>query len=195
MKVDFTFAKSAEKEKLLDIYDEYQWFLDNDFPIVLPKSYSKLYKEKANKIDFIKAILPELNKIYNRNTYIQKSNVAKENWRIIEPIFFEIITRLKLRPKDRYLCYISLYGPQGQFKCPNIVNLRIATKKDIKEINDTIAHELIHLLIFNKAKKEKLNYEQTETTVDSFFNNTDLKSIFPKYKPQTFTKATVGKHD
>ncbi|PJC00961.1 MAG: hypothetical protein CO073_04820, partial [Candidatus Komeilibacteria bacterium CG_4_9_14_0_8_um_filter_36_9] len=41
MKIQFLYSKNKEREKLLNIYDEYQWFIDNDFPIVLPKFYAE----------------------------------------------------------------------------------------------------------------------------------------------------------
>jgi len=62
--------------------------------------------------------------------------------------------------------------------------LRISGQKDIREANETIAHELIHLLIYNKAKKMKLSYEKTEGLVDLFFSKDELRRIFPKYKKQ-----------
>ena len=77
-----------------------------------------------------------------------------------------------------------MYGPEGQFKYPNIINLRIANNKDIKSANESIVHEIIHLIIYNKVKKLKLNYEQVEGLVDLFFIETKLKNIFPKYKIQ-----------
>ncbi|MFA5360372.1 MAG: hypothetical protein WC320_00110 [Candidatus Paceibacterota bacterium] len=53
MKLQFLYSKIKEKEKLLDIYEEYQWFVDNNFPIVVPKFYTKIYQ----KIKRIKKIL------------------------------------------------------------------------------------------------------------------------------------------
>ena len=63
--------------------------------------------------------------------------------------------------------------------------MRANSKKDIKDANETIAHELIHLLIFNKVKKLKLEYEQREGMVDLFFIETKLKNLFPRYKLQS----------
>ena len=59
-----------------------------------------------------------------------------------------------------------------------------ALKKDIQEANITIAHEIIHLLIYSQAKRLKLDYKKTEGVVDLFFKKTSLKKIFPKYKSQ-----------
>jgi len=41
------------------------------------------------------------------------------------------------------------------------------------------------LLIYNKVKKLKSNYKQTEGIVNLFFTETKLKTIFPKYKLQS----------
>ena len=95
-----------------------------------------------------------------------------------------MLFRSNLKVRDKYFCHISLYGPEGQFNYPNIVNLRVANSKDIKNANETIAHEIIHLAIYNKVKKLKLNYEQTEGLVDLFFIETKLKDIFPNYNIQ-----------
>lgn len=180
------YSKIKEKEKLLNIYNEYQWFVDNDFSIVLPKFYAKIYqKDKNNKKFFTKELNIELNKIYNKNDYQLKNKKVKNNWQKIERNFFNILDDFILNIKDKYICYLSLYGPEGQFEYPNIINLRVKSKKDIKSANETIAHELIHLSIYSKTKKLKLNYKQTEGMVDLFFTETKLKTIFPQYKIQS----------
>jgi len=191
MKLQFLYSKIKEKEKLLNIYEEYQWFIDNDFPIVVPKFYTKIYqkkiyqKNKNNKKLFVKELNIELNKTYDENDYQRKSERIKNNWKKIEQSFFNILGSLNLRIKDKYICYISLYGPSGQFNYPDVINLRVSNTKDIKEANETIAHELIHLLIYDKAKKLKLSYKQIEGIVDLFFTETKLKTIFPQYKLQS----------
>ncbi len=185
MKLQFLYSKNKEKEKLLNIYKEYQWFTDNNFPIILPKFYVGIYqKNKNNKKLFAKILNIELNKIYNKNDYHLKSEKVKNNWQKIENPFFNILSDFIFNIKDKYICHISLYGPEGQFKYPNIVNLRVKTNKDIKDANEIIVHELIHLLIYNKAKKLKLNYPQTEGVVDLFFTETKLKTLFPRYELQ-----------
>jgi len=186
MKLQFLYSKIKEKEKLLNIYEEYQWFIDNGFSIVLPKFYTKIYqKNRNNKKLFVKELNIELNKIYDKNDYQQKSEKIKNNWKKIEQSFFNILGGLNLKTKNKYICYISLYGPSGQFNYPDVVNLRVSNAKDIKEANETIVHELIHLLIYNKAKKLKLSYKQTEGVIDLFFTETKLKIIFPQYRIQS----------
>ncbi len=185
MKLQFLYSKNKEKEKLLNIYDEYQWFIDNNFPIFLPKFYDKIYKKnKNNKKNFAKELNKELDKIYNKNSYESKKEQIKYSWRKIEKKFFNVLENHTLKTKYKYVCNISLYGPEGQFNFPNVVSLRVKNNKDIKSANETIAHELIHLLIYNNVKKLKLNYGQTEGVVDLFFTETNLRTIFPKYKLQ-----------
>ena len=140
-------------------------------------------------IKIIRNFLPkkldtELSKIYNKGDYQFKKEKVKNNWRKIEKDFFEILSNLNLKIRDKYFCHISLYGPEGQFNYPDIVNLRVVNSKDIKNANETIVHEIIHLLIYNKVKKIKLSYQQTESLVDLFFIETNLKNIFPNYKIQ-----------
>ncbi|KKP87707.1 MAG: hypothetical protein UR93_C0035G0003 [Berkelbacteria bacterium GW2011_GWA2_35_9] len=114
-----------------------------------------------------------------------KIEKVRSGWQKIEKKFFNIINNLNLKIADKYLCYTTLYGPEGEYKYPNIIDLRIKNNKDIKNANETIAHELIHLLIYNKTKKLKLNYRQTEGVIDLFFTETELMTIFPKYKFQS----------
>jgi len=185
MKVQFLYSRSKEKEKLLNIYDNYQWFVDNDFLIALPKFYTETYqKNKNNKKLFAETLNVKLNKIYNKEYYRLKNEKVKNNWRRIEYNLFNILKEFFFNIKDKYTCYVSLYGPEGQFKYPDIIDLRVKNNKDIKNANETITHELIHLLIYNKAKKLKLNYKQIEGVVDLFFKETKLKNIFPQYKLQ-----------
>lgn len=186
MKLQFLYSKNREREKLADIYLEYQWFIDNDFSIALPKFYSRIYKQnKTFKKLFIGELNKELSKIYKIDIYKKRKGLIKNNWQKIEKDFFKVLEDLNLKIRSKYFCYISLYGPQGQFKYPNEINLRVNTKKDIIQANQTIAHEIIHLMIFNRAKKLKLNYEQVEGSVDLFFIKTKLKDIFTNYKVQS----------
>ncbi len=145
MRLKFLFSKNKEKEKLLNIYDEYQWFINNDFPLELPEFYNEIYKSsERNKKLFLRKLDTELKRIYFRDSYQVKRVTVKHNWGKIEKEFFTILKKLNLDVKDKYFCNLSLYGPEGQFKYPDIINLRVGKSKDIKNANETIAHEIIH---------------------------------------------------
>ncbi|MBL7053175.1 MAG: hypothetical protein ISS02_00720 [Candidatus Portnoybacteria bacterium] len=188
MKVLFLSSKEREIQRLLNIHSEYQWFLDNEFFIILPEFYKQLYQESKSKKDFKIRLEKELDKTYNKKIYDEKVKIAKNEWKKIEMRFFDVLGKYNLKIKKKYLCYISLYGPEGQFKYPNIIDLRINNKPDIREINETIVHELIHLIILRKAERLKLDYKKTEGIVDLFFKKTELKNIFPDYKLQSIAE-------
>ena len=192
MRVLFLSLKEREIQKLLNIHSEYQWFLDNDFPIILPEFYKQLYRESKSKKDFKISLEKELSKIYNKKIYDEKVKIAKSEWEKIETRFFDVLEKYNLKIKNKYLCYVSLYGPEGQFKYPNIIDLRINSQSDIGQMNETIAHELIHLIILRKAEKLKLNYKKIEGFVDMFFKKTDLKNLFPNYKLQSIAEHNDG---
>jgi len=197
MKIKFIYSKLNELNKLTDIYSEYQWFFDQKFPIYLPKFYDKIYHDaKGKKKLFVNALTKEFGKIYRREDYITKTNQIRHNWLQIENQFIAILENLGFKLKNKYICKTSLYGPQGQFRYPNTVNLRARVKNDIKYANETIAHEIIHLVIYSKAKKMKLSYPQIEGVVDLFFKETKLKNMFPKYELQSIAahnKAVLNK--
>ena len=188
MRLLFLFSKEREIQRLLNIRSEYQWFLDNDFPIILPVFYKRLYQENKSKKDFKISLEKELNEIYNKKVYEKKIKIVKREWEKIETRFFDVLKKHNLKTKDKYLCYISLYCPEGQFKYPNIIDLRVSKESDIKRVNETIAHELIHLMILRRAEKLKLSYKKTEGIVDLFFKKTDLKDLFPDYKLQNIAE-------
>lgn len=190
MKLSFRFSKEKEQKRLLNIHSEYQWFLDNDFPIFLPEFYNNLFKQSKSKKDFLVGLKEKLDKVYNEEEYSEKTKIAEKNWLKVEKEFFKILSKFKFNIKDNYICQISLYGPEGQFKYPNTINLRLSNNKDVEMANETIAHELIHLVILPKAEKMGLDYKQIEGVVDLFFKETDLKNLFPKYKLQS-----IGDHD
>ena len=178
--IKFIISKKRETERLVDLFSEYKWFAKNDFPIVLPK-ISQSVKNNLLKKQSKKKLLVLANKIlkneYNKDKYLQAKKLTEEKWQRIEKDFFEIVSKYQFKIRDKYFCYISFYGPMGQFFYPDMIDVR-AKRKDIKSIDETIAHEIIHLLIFNKAKKLKLNYEEIESIVDLFLKKLSLKNYF-----------------
>ncbi|MFH1457308.1 MAG: hypothetical protein ABIF17_04345 [Patescibacteria group bacterium] len=191
--VKFIISKKRETERLADLFAEYKWFVDNNFPIILPKIFQTV-KDDLLKKQSKKQLLVLVNQIlkdkYNKDKYLTSKELIKQEWKKAEKDFFEIVSKYKFKVRNKYCCYISLYGPMGQFFYPDSIDVR-ATKKDIKLINETIAHEIIHLLIFNKIKKLKLDYKETESIVDLFFKQTELKEIFPNYQLQNSIKHNL----
>lgn len=71
----------------------------------------------------------------------KKKRIVEQNWRKRKKEVIDILNTLNLKTKDVYFCYISFFGPQGQYKYPNIINLRVSNSKDLREGNETIARE------------------------------------------------------
>ena len=184
--MEFIYSLDDEITRLVDLGEEYQWFLDNNFPAIFPEFYDEVYKSTyGDATNFKTKITEGLAKIYDESKYVLAAEQAKKSWATIENNFLQALVDLRLGVKPNYQCYISLYGPSGQFFYPNIINLRVVTDLDIKEININLAHEIVHLSIYQKVKELKLNYAQTEGVVDLIFTETQLKNIFPDYQLQS----------
>ncbi len=190
MKVSFSHSKDREMQRLLRLRDEYQWFIENDFPVVVPEFYDTLYHNAGSEDVFKDRLVEAFNNVYRESKYVEKERKVRDIWQRVEQPFFDTLNSLRLDVLDEYFCYVSLYGPQGQFHCPDVVDVRVASDKDVEEANTTIAHEIIHLVISDKVSKLKLSYSQVEGMVDLFFTETELKDIFPIYEPQS-----IAEHD
>lgn len=192
MKIKFLASKKKEVEGLINLYGNYQWFIDNAFPIILPEFFKSYYKKfgtkKYNKKPLKNIFQNKIEIIYSQKKYEKAINSIKKKWLKIEKDFFDTLEKLGLTSKKVFHCYVSLYGPGGQFKYPNSIMLRGANNKDLDEATTNIAHEILHLLLYKKTEKLNLKYEQIEGIIDLFFIETDLKNIFPYYKKQTIAK-------
>ncbi|MFH1909833.1 MAG: hypothetical protein ABIJ72_01390 [bacterium] len=116
--VQFIISKKRETQRLADLFAEYKWFVKNDFPIILPK-ISQSIKGSLLKKQSKTKLLDLANKIlkneYDKNKYLASKKLAEKEWQKVEKDFFEIIKKYKFKVRNKYFCYISLYGPMGQF--------------------------------------------------------------------------------
>ena len=192
MKIKFLASKNKEVERLINLYEDYKWFIDNAFPIILPKFFKSHYRKfgvkKYNKKLLKNIFQNNIKLIYSQKKYEKIINDIKKEWLKVEEDFWDALERLGFKSKKAFLCYISLYGPGGQFKYPNSITIRAVNKMDLKEANTNIAHEIMHLLLYKKFEKLNLKYAQIEGIVDLFFIKTEIKNIFPNYKKQTIAK-------
>lgn len=191
MRVQFRHSQKRERKILLEVFHEYKWYVDYNFPIILPKSFKTLFTNSPkNKKEFSKQLNARLREQYDAKIYQRKAKHIARQWRKKEKYFFQIMENYNIKIQEKYYCYITRYGPQGQFQYPNTLDIRVITAQDVRESCMVMAHELVHLLIYNKTKKMKLNYEKTEGVVDLFFRETELRNIFPMHGLQT-----TAKHD
>jgi hypothetical protein len=113
-----------------------------------------------------------------------KKKLEKE-WNKKEKFIFEALKNYNdnenvFEFKKEYKCFLTFYGSYGYFEYPNIIFINVDAK--IEFIMETIVHELIHLLIFEKMKNK--SYLEIEKKVDKIFINSGIGKIFPNYKIQ-----------
>lgn len=162
-----------EKEYLTDLLKEKKWFERRKFPVFLPQ----------NKIDIKKEISDENKLLKQKIVQLQKA------WRGIEADYFQIVRKFhyrKLLPK--YICHISRFGPEGKYRRPNLLFIRLRIKRDDGRVLETIGHELLHLLFADLFDLKRLNYVEREGMVDALILETNLVKLFPKYERQSIGK-------
>ena len=172
--VIFSHTKTQEKEYLNQLLEERRWFKRKQFFVFLPK----------NKMDIKQKIL--------RKDVLLKQKIAQlqKTWRKIEKNYFDVVKKFhhkKLFPK--YRCHISRFGPEGKYRRPNQLFVRLRTKHDEKRAIETIGHELLHLLFADFFEAKKLNYSKREGMIDALILQSGLANIFPHYVKQSIGKV------
>ncbi|MCK5416747.1 hypothetical protein KAI92_04960, partial [Candidatus Parcubacteria bacterium] len=68
----------------------------------MPKFYKKLYqKTKYNKKIFCKELNDGFNKVYDKNIYKIKADIAKDKWQKVENNFLTIINDFNFKIKNQ----------------------------------------------------------------------------------------------
>jgi len=192
MKIHFLFSKNREKNRINELLGDFSLFQEYRIPIFLPGANSAIVKKlKASpkSKELAKAVFTAFENEYDQSKYLEKKFLAQKQWPRIEDRFFSILKSLRLKPASKFYCYLSFYGPMGQYHTPNIIDVRVNTAGDIKDLPETIAHEIIHLVIHQKARG--LKYEEIEGLVDLFFRLTEFRNLFPDYKFQNGIKHDI----
>lgn len=192
--IKFSFSRNQEIKDILWIYKDYQFFKKSPYTVYYPSISNNLHKILINNTPNkkIKALLDqEFSKIFQRDkkSYQQALKMVEKNWRPIEKKFFKYLAKFtNLRLLSKYYCYISRYGPGGNFSLPNIISIRAReeTPDDVKMANLKIIHEIVHLLINKLVKKNNLSFEDTERLVDLILINTPIKNLLGDIEMQGF---------
>lgn len=174
-KIYFSSTKVRERKYLLELLEEKKWFKDTNFiNVFLPKD--------KKEVELI---------IARRRPELLKNKIGKleKSWKKIEPEFFKAVKSFKRKKLlDKYQCHVSQFGPEGKYRRPNFLFVRLRTKKDGKLVLETIAHELIHLLVADFLELKKTAYPEREWIIDTLITQSGLKKIFPHYKIQSVGK-------
>lgn len=171
--VVFSHTKTQEKEYLTKLLNEKEWFEREQFSVFLPQSTADIEKEFLERNELLKQKIAQLQKA----------------WRGIEADYFQIVKKFHhKRLLTKYMCHISRFGPEGKYCRPNLIFVRLRTKRDEKRAFETIGHELLHLFFADLFDSKKLNYAEREGMIDALLLKTDLVKLFPKYERQSIGK-------
>jgi hypothetical protein len=92
----------------------------------------------------------------------------------------EYLTREKLSVLPSYTCALTFYGPYGYYHTPDVVYLNI-TKGTTEFMIQTLLHEFLHLVLFERVKD--LPDKEVETIIDKTFLEI-FGELFPDYYVQ-----------
>ena len=171
-KIYFSSTNNHEREYLFRLLKEKKWFKDANFTnVLLPKD-----EKEAELV------------IARRRSELFKNKIGKleKSWRKIEPEFFRVARSYKQKKLlNKYLCHVSQFGPEGKYRRPNFIFIRLRTKKDDKRALETIAHELLHLMFADFLESKKATYPEREGIIDILIAQSDLKKLFTHYEMQS----------
>ena len=189
--VKFKYDSNQEIEEVLWHFSDYADFKKQGYDIILPKISVGLKKKLISgatdkvTIDEFKA---GFSKIFSSESLVYKKtkDEVEQNWRKIETEFFNTVSDLFPNKKNTYTCYLSRYGPGGAYFPPTSISARVIWEKksELKEANEKIAHELIHLFIYKKAEVSKLCFEDIERLVDLILSKTPIANLLHNPKMQ-----------
>lgn len=85
-----------------------------------------------------------------------------------------VFTNLKLNGLDNIICYIHGISCEGWFDTDdNSIHIRFPKSGGDQELLDTIIHEIIHLVTYNK----KFSYKKREAIVEKYMKAPEIMKI------------------
>lgn len=167
-RVTFSHTKKLEAEHQASLAKDAAWFRKSGMRACLPSGQHvpESPKEKADLT-------------------IRSGRVAK-SWRSVESNFFRIVRSFSgVRIPQRIICHVTHFGPEGQYRMPNVVFLRLRNRRDERRAAECIAHELLHLVLYHAMHRKNLTYTRQEGIVDALVLESGLARLFPRYQRQS----------
>ncbi len=192
--INFTYSKDLELKEICWIYSEYDFFIKNKYKVFYPKISKDIEKELiANPKDklAIKQLKQQFDKIFANEEDIYKRTLrtTESGWLTIGDKFFNELAKIQTGKGIKNVhCCISRYGPGGSYYSPNKISVRVVDKydKDIREANEKIAHEIVHLAIDKLVQKYSLSFDNTERLVDLILTRTPISELLVEPTIQGF---------
>ncbi len=110
----------------------------------------------------------------------------QQAWRRIEVPFFrqaKLLHHAKVHPT--YRCHVSVFGPEGKYRRPNQLFLRLRTSRDKRLATEALAHELVHLFLAEFCAAKRCSYAEREGLVDAILASALFRQFFPQYRIQS----------
>lgn len=165
-----------EKAYLIRIFKQKTWFKCAGFPAFVPRDLTAAES-----------------KTWRKATLDRKINQLRVKWTEVETHFFQILSTFRhAQLLPRYICHISRYGPEGEYRRPNMVFVRLRTKQDEIQAVETLAHELLHLSFSQFFSSSAFDYQQREGIIDALVMRSSLKELLPHYRKQSIGKEPRG---
>jgi hypothetical protein len=98
----------------------------------------------------------------------------------INDALFAYLERENLSVSSPYICATTFYGPYGFYHTPDTIHLNI-TKGEIDFMIQTLLHEFLHLLLFERVRS--LPENEGESVIDKTFVEI-FGDLFPDYYVQ-----------
>lgn len=172
-RVRFSTSRTREREYCGSLLEQKPWFERQHLPAYMPN---------RRRDGRVAALIRD---------QLLKRKIAKLRtaWRRLEPQFFRTVASFRgRRLLPRYICHVSRFGPEGEYSCPDVIFVRLRTKRDESRFLETIAHEVLHLSFAPCFKSNRLKYVHREGMIDALILRSDLRDLFPLY-----SKQSVGK--
>lgn len=174
MRVEIIYNVDKVKSELDFLKNNLSFFENNKMFYYFP--FKKLEKELISKQIKLDEKKFEIDK---------RVKLITKKWERVETAFFGYLKKIDKQNEffnfeNHYKCFLSFYGCYGYFRFPGQVYVNIGA--DLDFVIETIAHELIHLLVYEKV--ENKSYEEIEVIVDKIMIDSEFKKLFPRYKIQ-----------
>ncbi len=171
--IKFDISNKRELAYIQELLVDKPWFDRKNFPIFWPKQTQEIAKE-------VNRVKPTIEKAVA---------IQERKWRAIEKDYIAQVSQFRhAKLATKYICHISYFGPEGRYKCPDTLNIRLRTAADKKRAIETIGHELLHLLFNDYFEKNKCSYREREWLVDNLILKSSLINLFPHYTAQEMGK-------
>jgi hypothetical protein len=163
MKLNIKYSTEFEVNRVFNTLKKIDWYKSNNYNPKLPEFLGLLNLQNITKEQIENSILQE----YHEDDYLEAKKYIEENFeKIIKDESFEQnILQTDLVLQNEYEIFLTKYGVGGSYNLPNKIILNIKCFYSFGLIK-TMTHEIIHLLIEQFIRENKIDHWTKERLVD-----------------------------